>query len=202
MKQTLQITIALNTSPEQAQKLRELQAAFAKACNMLTPVVQQTRVWNRVALHHLVYKSLREAYPALGSQMACNAIYSVSRVCRLLFQSPASPFNVLGKPNQPLPAIHFSDSSPVYFDRHTLSIRQGQLSMFTLDGRLHFQLTLSPEQQQQFHQLKLKDIVLRGTVSGAYELTFTFSEANADSSVPQETESQPIPAHILVLEAT
>jgi hypothetical protein len=198
----MQITIPLNTTQEQAKRLHELQAAFAQACNSLIPIVRQTRIWNRVALHHLVYKSLRQSYPSLGSQMACNAIYSVSRTCRVLFQHPSSPFNINGKVGQPLPNIHFSESSPVYFDRHTLSIRQGQLSMFTLDGRLHFQLTLNAEQEQQFHQLKLKDIILRGSAAQNYQLTFTLGDIATGSPLQlAETEPAAIPEHILVLDA-
>ncbi len=44
--------------------------------------LHQTKVWNRVALHHLMYRNLRDQFPEMGSQMVCNAIYSVSRTCR------------------------------------------------------------------------------------------------------------------------
>jgi hypothetical protein len=73
------IRVPLNTTPEQFQRLLALQTAFAQVCNALAPEVQKTRVWNRVALHHLFYRGLREKFPALGSQMVCNAIYAVSR---------------------------------------------------------------------------------------------------------------------------
>ena len=85
------VRVLLNTTPEQQARLEALQAAFAEVCNALAPMVQQTRIWNRVALHHMAYKGLRERFPALGSQMVCNAIYSVSRACRLVFQNPESP---------------------------------------------------------------------------------------------------------------
>ena len=87
------LRIALNASPEQGARLQALQSGFAQVCNALAPVVQQTRVWNRVALHHLAYRQLREQFPEMGSQMVCNAIYSVSRTSRLVFQHPASPFS-------------------------------------------------------------------------------------------------------------
>jgi hypothetical protein len=74
MNRTLRI--ALNTSPRQHQQLRQLQQAFAAVCNALAPLVRETRCWNRVALHHMAYKQLRERFPELGSQMVCNAIYS------------------------------------------------------------------------------------------------------------------------------
>ena len=138
------LRIPLNTTAEQQARLRELQAAFARVCNALAPTVQRTRVWNRVALHHLSYHSLRERFPEMGSQMVCNAIYSVSRTCRLVFQSPNSPFSLARLGDKPLPLLHFFDRSPVYFDRHTLSVKGGQLSMYTLDGRMRFALALQP----------------------------------------------------------
>ena len=92
-----------------------LQAAFAQVCNALAPLVQSTRTWNRVALHHMAYKTLRERFPAVGSQMVCNAIYSVSRHSRALFQTEGSPF-FLGKlGNRPLPMQRWprtSDGEP------------------------------------------------------------------------------------------
>ena len=88
------LRIALNGTPTQFERLRALQVAFADVCNAIAPVVQSTRCWNRVALHHLVYRSMRERFPALGSQMICNAVYSVSRTARLVLQHPKSPWNV------------------------------------------------------------------------------------------------------------
>ena len=88
------LRISLNPTPEQFQRLCVLQEEFARVCNALAPVVRDSRCWNRVALHHMAYKSLREQFPAMGSQMVCNAIYSVCRSSRLIYQHPASPFNL------------------------------------------------------------------------------------------------------------
>ena len=155
-----ELHIPLNPTPEQAARLLALQVAFAQLCNALSPLVQSTRVWNRVALHHMAYKRLREQFPSIGSQMVCNAIYSVSRHSRALFQSPNSPFNISQLGERPLPRLQFTDSCPVYFDRHTLSLKDGQLSMYTLDGRMRFQVHLPPEAEARFHQMKLREVVL------------------------------------------
>ena len=183
------VRIALTPEPEQHQRLLDLQAVFAQACNDLAPVVQQTRVWNRVALHHTAYKGLRERYPALGSQMVCNAIYSVSRACRLLFQTPGSPVHVSQLAGKTLPLLRFTDNCPVYFDRHTLSLKEGQASMFTLDGRMRFQLALTSEQEDAFHNRKLQEIVLRRT-GQQFELAFQFGplEAPDPASTPALAE--------------
>lgn len=166
------IRIHLSVSPEQGQRLLALQQGFARLCNALSPIVQQTRIWNRVALHHLAYKQLRASFPEMGSQMVCNAIYSVSRTCRVVFQSPQSPLHLDKLAGQPLPLLRFADNCPVYFDRHTLSLKKGQLSMFTLDGRMRFQLALDAEVEARFKQQKLREIVLSRGVDGAFWLAF------------------------------
>ena len=178
------IRVPLNTTPEQYARLQALQTAFAQVCNALAPEVQRSRVWNRVALHHLHYRSLREKFPALGSQMVCNAIYAVSRTSRLIFQTPASPFSLAKLGNKPLPLMQFADSCPVYFDRHTLSIKVNKLSLFTLDGRMHFELTLPEEQLLLFRVAKLKEIVLTRRLDAAYELAFWLEPAELEPSQP------------------
>jgi hypothetical protein len=167
-----QIRVPLNTSPEQYARLCALRVVFAQVCNQLAPSVQQSRVWNRVALHHLHYRALRAQFPALGSQMVCNAIYAVSKMARLIYQHPQSPFNPALKPGAALPLLRFADSCPVYFDRHTLSIKPGQLSLFTMDGRMRFDLTLEPEKLAVFEQAKLREIVLKERSDKVFELSF------------------------------
>ena len=178
------IRVPLNTTPEQYARLQALQTAFAQVCNALAPEVQRSRVWNRVALHHLHYRALREKFPALGSQMVCNAIYAVSRTSRLIFQTPASPFSLTKLGSKPLPLMQFADSCPVYFDRHTLSIKANKLSLFTLDGRMHFELTLPEEQLLLFRVAKLKEIVLTRRLDNAYELAFWLEPAELEPSQP------------------
>ncbi len=178
------IRVPLNTTPEQYARLQALQTAFAQVCNALAPEVQRSRVWNRVALHHLHYRTLREKFPALGSQMVCNAIYAVSRTSRLIFQTPASPFSLAKLGNKPLPLMQFANSCPVYFDRHTLSIKVNKLSLFTLDGRMHFELTLPEEQLLLFRVAKLKEIVLTRRLDNAYELAFWLEPAELEPSQP------------------
>ncbi len=167
------VTVRLNLSAEQAEQLRRLQAAFAEACNFIAPMVVQTRCWNRVGLHHLAYRPLREKFASLGSQMACNAIYSVSRACRAVYQEPRSPWFVGRRPNALLPLLKFPATSPVFFDRHTLSIKSGQLSMFTLDGRLKFQLSIPMELEARFATEKLREVVLM-VEQDTYSLRFCF----------------------------
>ncbi len=173
MNYDLQVTIPLNASEEQRAQLRALQAAFAQVCNALAPAVQQSRIWNRVTLHHLHYHQLRARFPAIGSQMVCNAIYSVSRTARQVYQHPDSPFHLAKLGQRPLPLLRFADTCPVYFDRHTLSIKPAELSLYTLDGRMHFQLQISAQVEAAFRERRLKEIVLKRQADGGFVLSFT-----------------------------
>jgi hypothetical protein len=200
------IRVPLNTAPEQFERLLALQSAFAEVCNALAPEVQKSKVWNRVALHHLHYRNLREKFPALGSQMICNAIYAVSRASRLVFQTPGSPFNLTKLGEKALPLLQFADSCPVYFDRHTLSIKGTKLSLFTLDGRMHFELTLPEEQLLLFKVAKLREISLTRRLDGLYELAFWLEAAQTQTVHISHTDAlegqglqqtQGVPAEIL-----
>lgn len=181
------LCIDLSLSEEQAARLEALRVRFAAACNALIPLVRQSHCWNRVTLHHAAYRDLRRAFPELGSQMVCNAIYSVSRVCRHVFQSPGSPFHRSQKSAAPLPEIRFLPTSPVFFDRHTVSIKNGMLSMFTLEGRMRFCILLAPEDEARFSREKLREIVLVRPAS-AFQLHFMFGEpaaAEAGCDLPE-----------------
>ena len=199
------IRVPLNTNPEQFARLQALQSAFAEVCNALAPEVKKSRVWNRVALHHLHYRTLREKFPALGSQMICNAIYAVSRASRLVFQTPGSPFNLTKLGNKPLPLMQFASSCPVYFDRHTLSIKGTKLSLFTLDGRMHFELTLPEDQLLLFKVAKLREISLTRKTDGLYELSFwlenqkalTQQEAQAVLDSESDSPNKAVPSVLL-----
>ena len=174
------LCVVLTASPEQAERLRQLQSAFADVCNALSPMVQQHRCWNRVTLHHLAYKSLREQFPAMGSQMICNAIYSVSLTSRLVFQTPGSPYHHTKMEGKRLPLLRFSEGSPVYFDRHTLSLKGGVLSLYTLGGRMRCALPMTPRDEDRFHEEKLREVLLSRRSDGLFELLFQFTELPAD----------------------
>jgi len=192
------LRIRLNTTPEQFERLRALQVAFANVCNAIAPVVQRTRCWNRVALHHLVYRTMRERFPTLGSQMICNAVYSVSRTARLVLQHPDSPWNVSRRSDAPLPFMRFASSAPVFFDRHTLSLKDDVLSMFTLDGRMRFDLRLALPEKARFAEERLLEVMLMGTANG-FELTFRFAGLEVAGDVQARSAKGLLPEYVLVI---
>lgn len=194
------LRIPLNGSLEQLASLRALQQAFSQVCNALAPLVQESRCWNRVTLHHLAYKLLRDQFPAMGSQMVCNAIYSVSRTSRLVYQHPESPFNLNRLGDKPLPLLRFSETCPVYFDRHTLSVKDGHLSMYTLEGRIRFHLALQSEDEASFHEKKLREIVLSRTATSSFELSFLFStySPGEETLADKEQGTGEIPEYVMI----
>lgn len=131
MKRTVSLKLA--TTPEQSEALQALAEQFAAACNMIASTAQERRCWNRVALHHMVYYKVREAFPALGSQMVCQAVHRVADAYKTLRGNG----NI--KKDKPLPDISF-DSKSVNFDKRTYAIKDSKVSLFTLNGRVKLKL--------------------------------------------------------------
>jgi hypothetical protein len=123
----------------------------------------------------------------------------------MVFQLPASPFNLSKLGTKPLPLLQFAKSCPVYFDRHTLSIKGSKLSLFTLDGRMHFELTLAESQLLLFKSAKLREISLTRRLDGLYELSFwlesqqalTQQEAQAALDGQSDAPDQAVPSILL-----
>ncbi len=172
------IQIQLGVDAPIAKRLERLQVEFAKACNFIVPIAQKNHCWNRVALHHLAYHAVRAAFSEIGSQMACNAVYAVCRSYRLLLQHPDSPYADKKIPEGALPLLGFLNTSPVFFDRHTLSLQNNQLSLFTLEGRLRFGIELCETDAQRFRTEKLREVQLVNQ-QNHYLLLLSFADAQA-----------------------
>ena len=165
-------SIRLSASPQQDAALRALQHAYADACNRLVPIVREKRVWNRVALHNLAYSMLRSATP-LGSQMCCNAIFSV---CKAYTAQKA-----LGRirKDREVPAIRFERAS-VHFDKRTYSIQGDSVSLYTLDGRIVVPMRMGEHQRRLLSSGKPKEaeLVLR---KGVWYFNLVVETQDADS---------------------
>jgi len=139
MKRT--ISIKLDTAPEQAMLLTELQTAFNDACNKIVPTAKSNRCWNHPALHHLIYRKIRET-TELGSQMACNAIKAVCQALKILKIKTA----------EDVPSINFKPRSSVHFDKRTYTFQGSAISLYTLSGRILVPLRLGEFQQRYLQQ--------------------------------------------------
>lgn len=130
----------LLTTPQQTEAFSVLARLFSDACNEIVPFVQEHRCWNRVALHHLVYYKIREAFPSLGSQMVCQAIRRVVDAYKALGANKGIP------KDQPAPAITFRPRS-VNFDHRTYSIKEETFNLFTTSGRARVGFACGPFQK-------------------------------------------------------
>lgn len=150
MKRTA--SIRLEVTAEQSSRLATLRTAYADACNRLVPVVTEHRCWNRVALHRLAYARLRAETP-LGSQMCCNALFSVCKAYKAQ--------KTLGRirKDAPVPEIRFSRAS-VHFDKRTYTLNGETVSLNTLDGRLTLGMRLGDHQRRLMASGKVKEAEL------------------------------------------
>jgi len=144
MKRT--ISIKLETTQEQSQALSNLQAEYNRTCNLIVPFVCETRCWNRVALHHIVYYKIR-AQSKLGSQMVCIAIKAVADAYKTL-----KP-----KRTEDVPPISFKTTSSVHFDARTFSIQDEALSLYTLSSRIRVKMILGDFQRKYFDNGTVKE---------------------------------------------
>jgi hypothetical protein len=69
----------------------------------------------------------------------------------------------------------------VFFDRHTLTLKPNTLSLYTLEGRLQFQLDVSEDVIETLRQGQVKEAILHGDGT-RYQLSF-YLEAK-DRSMP------------------
>jgi IS605 OrfB family transposase len=165
-------SIRLSASPQQDAALRALQHAYADACNRLVPIVREKRVWNRVALHNLAYSMLRQNTP-LGSQMCCNAIFSVCKAYKAQ--------KALGRirKDRPVPEIRL-DRASVHFDKRTYTIKDETVSLYTLDGRITVPMRLGEHQRRilESGQAKEAELVFR---KDRWFLNLVVESGDADS---------------------
>jgi putative transposase len=147
--------IRLNVTAEQSAQLSALRSAYTDACNLLVPLVQQARCWNRFALHQLGYRRLRQE-TSLGAQMACNAIFSVCKAYRSQ--------RALGRiaADTPVPRLCFSRAR-VHFDHRTYTLKDEAVSLNTLKGRLRVPMILGNHQRDLLRSGRAKEaeLVLR-----------------------------------------
>ena len=135
------ISILLEAFQDEIQKMVELQDAYFSACNYIAPYAQEHRCWNRVALHQLVYSKVRTTSP-LGSQMVCNAIFSVCKA----YQAK----QIL--PEEEVPLICFRKNRSVHFDKRTYSIKGETISLYTLGKRIKLKMRFGFFQKEYFSQ--------------------------------------------------
>jgi IS605 OrfB family transposase len=119
------VSVKLMTTPEQSAALADTRTAFVAACNRISLIAAEQRVWNRVALHHLVYYKVRADSP-LGSQMVCNAVKAVADVYRV---------RKLKRTEDVKPSV-FRQAASIHYDARTYRLTDGAASLYTTSGRV------------------------------------------------------------------
>ncbi len=157
------LSIPLKLDEPGLKRLSALQARFAQACQATYKVAADHNCFSRVALHHLAYKSVREAFTDLGAQLVSNAIYVVSAAAK-------------GGSDNLKPEL-FGRAMPVVLDRRTVSLTNGQLSIFTLEGRLKIQIRINPKLEQTIRNSTLKEALLERR-DARFFLTFFLKHAD------------------------
>lgn len=137
MKRT--ISIKLKLTKNQTDQLCALRDEFLTACNQIVPFAVEHRCWNRVALHNFSYSKVR-ASTQLGSQMICNAIFTVCKAYK----------NKCILKGETVPTIRFHKNRSVHFDKRTYSLKGNSLSLYTLQGRIRVEMQMGPFQQAYF----------------------------------------------------
>ena len=143
MKRTIQLKLKLTSS--QSKALSELQELFSNACNEISHKAWEEKESNRFRLHHLCYYSVRSSFPQLGSQMACNAVAKV-----------ANGYKAKKHTQQ----IEFRKTASVHFDKKTYSLKNGVLSLYTLQGRIQVSFESGTFQEEYLKKGKVTEAEL------------------------------------------
>lgn len=163
----LTIKAKLLTTPEQHQSLKKTMIVFNSACNYISQRVFETKTFNQVKLHHLIYYDAREKFPELSSQFIVRSIAKVSNTY------------VADKKR-----LHkFKKYSAVVYDQRLLSFKRLSIaSINSVDGRLKIPFIIG-----QYRTLEGKSI------KGQADLTFENNKffLNIIIEFPEETPYDP-----------
>ena len=133
------VCVKLQVNEQTARKLEKTRLLYRDACNFLVQFVcrdPNERNWQRYNLHHSAYYALRAAKPKLGSQLACNAIRSVSSAYKTeLTNHPRK------NKEEPLKEIVFKNPS-IHLDKNTIRYNSDmtEATVFTVEGREELRL--------------------------------------------------------------
>ena len=142
----LTIKAKLLTKQEQHQSLKKTMEVFNATCNHISQRTFETKTFNQVKLHHLIYREARDKFPELSSQFIIRAIAKVS-------DSYVAEKKRLHK---------FKKYSAVVYDQRLLSFKRLSIaSINSVNGRLKVPFIIG-----QYRSLEGKSI------KGQADLTF------------------------------
>jgi IS605 OrfB family transposase len=126
----LSFKIKLNTNEQEQKQLKELMVAYNNACNYISQIAFEKKVFNNFSLHHLCYKDVRKIYN-LPAQFT---IYALAKVA----DAYKTELTKSHKEKRELSLCKFKKYSAVTYDYHLLSYGKNNIiSIKTLEtGRL------------------------------------------------------------------
>lgn len=128
MLSTLTYAVRVEVSPDQSQVLSDTCAAYLDCCNMVSGVAWERKTLSQKALRQLVYRRIRDEYH-VGAQMAQSSIIRVIGNYRTIKEMHGSPW-ATSQPN------YRSSGYDLVWNRDYSVLKDGRLSMNTLDGRI------------------------------------------------------------------
>lgn len=96
--------------------------------------------------------------------------HSVCRSARLVNEHPVGPPRHIVFAGEPLPLLRFNETSPVFFDERTPSLRNGVPSIYRLDGRIQCQGAVEQQHGAMFATSRVHESILQRSKAGAFEL--------------------------------
>jgi len=135
--------------------LRATQAAFNQAATYCARVAWEQAVTNKNRLHKIVYAATRSTF-GLGSQLACCARDKAAEAVRAV---RAAPERRDPTANEVIPKTcpTFRDDSSIRYDLRTYRLmRLGQVSLYTLNGRVIGQMQLGDFQRRTLYDRSWK----------------------------------------------
>ena len=182
-KLTTTVCIKLQMDSEATRKLSKTRLLYRDACNFLVKYVcrdPNERNWQRYNLHHAAYYDLRSSLPALGSQLACNAIRSVSSAYKTELDN-----HTRKNKTDPIKEIVFKNPS-IHLDKNTIAYREDmtEATVFTIEGRVKVVLCPGDFQKRllQSGQRKESNLVYRKSKKGEFWFLHISLELNTTLS--------------------
>jgi predicted transposase len=152
------VTCAAAPTPEQAEALLAVMRAYNAACNLVSALAWEKRIFNQIALHHLTYRHLRARF-GLPSQLAVRAIAKVAHAYKT------------SKAKQ----VEFRELGAITYDSRVLRLLGlSNVSCATLAGRITVPLKIGGYQRNR----------LAGATLGETDLVYSPEKRRFRSSSP------------------
>ncbi len=176
--------LRLFASPDERRMLFATMERYNAACNAVSPVAFSEREFSNIGLQKRLYRHVRETF-GLSAQMTLLALRKVAgsyRSTKEAIKEQNRVLAALGRPSKSLTVLSFWEHGAICYDARVLSIGQGRVSIWTLDGRIKLRY-LRPGHFPAIATVKQTDLVYR---DGAFWLYATVETPDVEPVEPSE----------------